>query len=82
MTSYVDSLAEFASSLALPALPDDVHAHARLILLDTLGAIIGGMREADITRLAASLRASGEPAAALNAFLMGTAGVSGQAEPD
>lgn len=52
MTDYLDSLARFVAETRLDALPASTVAAARLVLLDTLGAIVGGSVLDENTRLA------------------------------
>ncbi len=52
MTDYLDQLARFAAETRLDALPASTIAAARLVLLDTLGAIVGGSTLDENTRLA------------------------------
>lgn len=52
MTDYLDSLARFAAETRLDALPASTVAAARLVLLDTLGATLGGSALDENTRLA------------------------------
>jgi 2-methylcitrate dehydratase PrpD len=52
MTDYLDSLARFAAETRLDLLPASTVAAARLVLLDTLGAILGGSVLDENTRLA------------------------------
>jgi len=46
--AYADELAAFAASLTTAAIPEAVRRHARLVLLDTVGAIVAGTRETEI----------------------------------
>lgn len=52
MTDYLDSLARFVAETRIDALPASTVAAARLVLLDTLGAIVGGSVLDENTRLA------------------------------
>ncbi len=52
MTGYLDQLARFAAATRLDALPASAVAAARLVLLDTLGAMLGGSVLDENTRLA------------------------------
>jgi 2-methylcitrate dehydratase PrpD len=49
---YLDHLARFAADLSLDALPASTVAAARLVLLDTIGAIVAGSAEPENARLA------------------------------
>ncbi len=49
---YLDRLARFAAEIHLEALPASTVAAARLVLLDTLGAIVAGSGQAENARLA------------------------------
>ena len=49
----LDRLAEYAANLRFPDLPPAVIERARWVLRDTVGAILGGMAEPEVTRLAA-----------------------------
>lgn len=77
--------AEFAGALRLDRLPAGLVDHARLVVLDTLGAIVAGMSDAVMTRLGGALAETGSgpssvPTIAATlppgtaAFLNGTAG--------
>ncbi|MBI5111904.1 MAG: MmgE/PrpD family protein [Rhodovulum sp.] len=74
--AYTDELAAFAAALTPAAIPEPVRRHARLVLLDTVGAIVAGTREAEIAALATALRAGSAAAPAQLAFVLGTAGVA------
>ncbi len=56
MTSYLDQLSEFASHVAYDHLSDSARTAAADVVMDTIGAIVGGSRlqeNADLARLAA-----------------------------
>jgi 2-methylcitrate dehydratase PrpD len=52
MSDYLDRLARFAAEVRLATLPGDTVAAAKLVLLDTLGAMLGGSALAENARLA------------------------------
>src|SRR5262245_62591700 len=49
---YLDRLARFAADVRFDALPAATVAAARLVLLDTVGAIVAGSAQPENTRLA------------------------------
>jgi len=53
MTAYLDRLARFAHGIRLAELPASTLAAARLVLLDTVGAIVAGSAQPENARLAA-----------------------------
>lgn len=61
-TQDLHALGEFATGTRLQDVPDPVVRTCRLLLLDTLGALLGGLRYPQVRELAASL-AEPEPAA-------------------
>jgi 2-methylcitrate dehydratase PrpD len=67
VTDYLDRLARWAAGTRLDALPATTVAAARLVLLDTLGAILGGSALDENARLArlAALRSSRDTATLL-----------------
>jgi len=71
---YIERLARFAAGLQLTDIPDRVLERARLVLLDTCGAIIGGRTLREVGPFAAWAGAKGD--AAMRALADGTAGVS------
>ena len=73
--SYIEDLADFAAGLTFEALPEVVQTRARLVLLDTLGAIAAGLREPEFERLAPALSQHGN-GSALTALRLGAAGVA------
>lgn len=52
---WEDRIAGWAGTLDMASIPQDVFRHARLVVLDTLGAIIAGSAEDEIKALAAQL---------------------------
>ena len=52
MNDYLDRLARFAANTRLDTLPPATVAAAKLVFLDTLGAMLGGSALAENTRLA------------------------------
>ncbi|WNV76175.1 MmgE/PrpD family protein [Geodermatophilus sp. DSM 44513] len=66
----VAAIGDFASATRLADVPAGVVAFARLLLLDTLGALLGGLRHPPVRELARGLAASG-PSGAL--LVLGTA---------
>ncbi|MCZ2859100.1 MmgE/PrpD family protein [Blastococcus sp. VKM Ac-2987] len=55
------ALGEFAAGARLADVPGDVAAFARLLLVDTLGALLGGLRYPPVRALARALAADGGP---------------------
>lgn len=53
---YLDRLARFVEAVRLDRLPDDAIAAARLVLLDTIGAMVAGSAQPENRRLAAAMR--------------------------
>ncbi len=53
---YLDRLAEFVEALSLDRLPDEAVQAARLVLLDTIGAMVSGSAQPENRRLAAAMR--------------------------
>lgn len=62
--TYLEALAIFAAETPSAAIPDDVRARGALALADCVGCIVGGVRAPEVTRMAASLAASGSAGAA------------------
>ncbi|MGY1825233.1 MULTISPECIES: MmgE/PrpD family protein [unclassified Blastococcus] len=56
------ALGEFAAGARLDDVPDDVVAATRLLLVDTLGALLGGLRYPPVRALAHELGTAGERA--------------------
>jgi len=52
---YLDRLAQFVEAVSLDRLADDAIAAARLVLLDTIGAMVAGSAQPENRRLAAAL---------------------------
>ena len=73
-TDYIDKLAHFAAGLRLADVPDHVLERARLVLLDTCGAILGGRSQREVGVFGAW--ANGNDDAAMRALADGTAGVT------
>lgn len=71
MPSPLERLAEFAANLEFNDLPADVVERARLIVLDTIGAVLAGSRAPEVCRLALHAR---EVSASARATLMGFEG--------
>jgi 2-methylcitrate dehydratase PrpD len=68
------TLGAFAASARLDDAPADVQASTRLLLLDTLGALLGGLRYAPVRRLGRSLGLSTDGPAPFGLLLtLGTA---------
>ncbi len=63
MGQQVEELARFVAQTRLEDIPEAVRAHARLVLLDTLGVILAGAKAAGAERAARAL-GSQAPAAA------------------
>ena len=53
------ALGRFAERTRLSDVPDDVVAGTRLLLLDTLGALLGGLRYPEVRALGSRLRERG-----------------------
>ena len=58
---HVDAIGRFAAGTRLADVPEDVVAFARLLLVDTLGALLGGLRYPPVQELARELAAGGPP---------------------
>lgn len=82
---HLEAVARFSDGLTLASLPKEVVDRARLVVLDTLGAVVAGMCAAPLTRLAATLGSGAVGAASvpsleeglpasMAAFVNGTAG--------
>jgi 2-methylcitrate dehydratase PrpD len=75
---WLTQWAKFARATQFENLPDEVVARTRLVVLDSLGAIIAGRGEPEIGRAEKRLKRSGRigkrGSPFLNAFLDGTAG--------
>ena len=52
MTNYLDTIAEFAANFQVDAIPAEVTDKTKLILTDSIGAIVGGAAEPEIRTLA------------------------------
>jgi len=52
MTNYLDTVAQFAANFNSAYIPDDVMDRTKLILVDSIGAIVGGAAEPEIRKLA------------------------------
>jgi len=52
---YLDRLSEFVEAVSLDRLPDEAIRAARLVLLDTLGAMVAGSAQPENRRLAAAM---------------------------
>jgi 2-methylcitrate dehydratase PrpD len=59
VTDYLDTLAEFAATLALDDVPDLVRQAAIWQILDTIGVIVGGSRAEPVHRMATRLATDG-----------------------
>lgn len=57
------AIGAFGTALRLDDVPDDVTRFTRLLLLDTLGALLGGLRYPPVQQLARDLAAAGSPKA-------------------
>ena len=66
-TAIRDAVAGFARTTRFDEMPDAVQAFGRLLFVDTLGALLGGLRYPPVRRLARSLAAS-EPAGSTSSF--------------
>ena len=73
--TYVEELARFTADLSIEALPPEVVLRARQILLDSTGAIVAGLREAEFQNIRPRLMRQGS-GPALIALLLGSAGVA------
>ena len=54
---YLDRLSEFVAAVSLDRLPDEAIQAARLVLLDTIGAMVAGSAQPENRRLAAAMHA-------------------------
>ncbi|MDN3356426.1 MmgE/PrpD family protein [Actinomadura sp. DC4] len=63
----IEALRRFAAGTRLADVPDDVVRHARLLLLDTLGALAGGLRYPEVAALAGALDGEVSPIVTLGA---------------
>jgi 2-methylcitrate dehydratase PrpD len=68
--AHVTAIGDFAATTTLDDVPDEVTAFARLLLVDTLGALLGGLRYPPVRELARGVGAPGPFAALLT---LGTA---------
>ena len=69
-----ETLGGFASTARLEHAPEEVEVFTRLLLLDTLGALLGGLRYAPVRRLGRSLGLSTDGPAPFGFLLtLGTA---------
>jgi 2-methylcitrate dehydratase PrpD len=66
-TAIRDAVAGFARTTRFDEMPDAVQAFGRLLFVDTLGALLGGLRYPPVRRLARSL-ADSEPAGSASSF--------------
>ncbi len=73
--TYIEELARFTADLSIEALPPEVVLRARQILLDSSGAIVAGLREAEFQNIRPGLMRQGS-GPALIALLLGSAGVA------
>jgi 2-methylcitrate dehydratase PrpD len=66
-TTIRDAVAAFAATTRFVEMPDAVQGFGRLLFVDTLGALLGGLRYPPVRRLAHSLTES-EPAGSTSSF--------------
>jgi len=59
MSEHLERLARFVAETSFEAIPPAVREHARLVLLDTLGVILVGSTEAEVTQLSGQLIRAG-----------------------
>ncbi|MGH8056448.1 MAG: MmgE/PrpD family protein, partial [Candidatus Entotheonellia bacterium] len=59
MGEQIERLARFVAETAYEAIPDAVRAHAKLVLLDTLGVMLAGSEQPEVGRLRGRLAANG-----------------------
>jgi 2-methylcitrate dehydratase PrpD len=59
MGEQIERLAQFVAETRWEAIPEAVRAHAKVVLLDTLGVILAGSEEAEVRQLQQRLRSSG-----------------------
>jgi 2-methylcitrate dehydratase PrpD len=59
---HAAAIGTFGTALRLEDVPDDITAFTRLLLMDTLGALLGGLRYPPVQRLARDLAAAEPPA--------------------
>ena len=62
-SSSLLNLCDFVSAIRLEALDPSLVSHSRLVLVDTLGAIIAGSSRGEISKLLAELPADGNEGA-------------------
>ena len=62
MGRQIEELARFVARDACEDIPEPVRAHARLVLLDTLGVILAGGERPEVAALRERLAATPEPA--------------------
>src|SRR2546426_4235488 len=59
MGQAIEALAHFVAGTAWEAIPEAVRAHAKLVLLDTLGVMLAGSAQPEVTAARARLTATG-----------------------
>ena len=59
MGNAIEELAHFAATTPWETIPSGVRAHAKLVLLDTLGVILAGSVQAEVAGVRARLTATG-----------------------
>ena len=59
MGKAIEELAHFAAATPWETIPSGVRAHAKLVLLDTLGVILAGSVQAEVAGVRARLTATG-----------------------
>src|SRR5262249_62395801 len=67
MGHAIEALAHFAADTPWEAIPERVRAHAKLVLLDTLGVSLAGSLQPEVTAARARLVATGGRGAAVYA---------------
>lgn len=59
MGAYIEQLARFVADTPGKDIPDTIRQHAKLVLLDTLGVILGGSTQPEVIRLRQQLLVTG-----------------------
>src|SRR2546423_15546300 len=67
MGEAIEQLAHFIAGTPWEAIPKAVRAHAKLVLLDTLGVILAGSVQPEVAGVRARLTATGGPGATVYA---------------
>ena len=73
---HAAAIGTFGATLRLDDVPDEVTSFTRLLLLDTLGALLGGLRYPPVRRLARDLAAAEPPHATVPFHRLATLGAA------